>query len=73
LIRENQLDFVGIQETKKEEIPPNFLKNLTSPIRFYWNYLPAKGSTGGILVGVREESLAMSNVSLAKFSVSCMI
>jgi exonuclease III len=33
-IRENSLDFVGIQETKKVEFLPSFLKNLTTPIPF---------------------------------------
>jgi exonuclease III len=29
IIRENRVDCVGIQETKKEEFSPNFLKNLS--------------------------------------------
>jgi exonuclease III len=33
-IRENSLDFVGIQETKKVEFLPSFLKNLTTLIPF---------------------------------------
>jgi hypothetical protein len=36
LIRENQLDFVQIHETKKEVFLPSYLKNLTSPIGFSW-------------------------------------
>jgi exonuclease III len=47
LIRSNHVDFVGIQETKKEEFPQNFLKNLVSPIVFSWHFLPAKGTVGG--------------------------
>jgi exonuclease III len=73
LIRENPLDFVGVQETKKEEIPLSFLKNLTSPAQFCWNYLPARGSSGGILLGVREESFVVSNVALGNLLVSCLV
>jgi hypothetical protein len=29
LIRENRLDFIGVQETKKEDFSEVFLKNLT--------------------------------------------
>jgi exonuclease III len=47
IIRENRLDFVGIQETKKEVFLPSFLKNLTCPVEFTWNFLPTKGTAGG--------------------------
>jgi hypothetical protein len=35
--------------------------------------MPTKGTARGILVGVREEALMMSNVQLGNFSISCMI
>jgi exonuclease III len=35
LIRSNNVDFVGIQEIKREEFPHNFLKNLVSPGVFH--------------------------------------
>jgi hypothetical protein len=35
--------------------------------------LPAKGITGGILLGVREDSFSISNVSILEHSVSCML
>jgi exonuclease III len=47
LIRENNLDFVGIQETKKEEFLPSFLKNLTTTAVFSWHVLPTKKTAGG--------------------------
>jgi hypothetical protein len=34
VVRDNGLYFVGIQETKKEEFLPSFLKNLTTPTVF---------------------------------------
>jgi hypothetical protein len=34
LIRDHRVDFVGVQETKKEEFSPAFLKNLTCPSIF---------------------------------------
>jgi hypothetical protein len=34
LIRENRLDFIGVQETKKEDFSEVFLKNLTCPASF---------------------------------------
>jgi hypothetical protein len=73
LIRDNNLDYVGIQETKKEEFLPSFLKNLTTLVNFVWHYLPVKKIAGGILLGVMEEGLVVSNVSILKYFVSCMV
>jgi hypothetical protein len=64
---------VGIQETKKEVFLPSFLKNLTSPVDFTWNFLPTRGTAGGVPVGVRDESLLVANASIIKSSVSCML
>jgi exonuclease III len=47
IIKNNRVDFVGIQETKKEEFHLSFLKNLTNPTAFSWNFLPAIGTAGG--------------------------
>jgi hypothetical protein len=63
----------GFKRQKKENFNPNFLKNLTNPAVFQWDFLPARGTAGGILIGVRDEVLLMSNVKLQKKSVSCMI
>jgi exonuclease III len=46
LIR-GEIDFIGIQETKKEELLPSFLRNLTTPAIFSWHVLPTKKTTGG--------------------------
>jgi hypothetical protein len=49
-IKQNRLDFVGIIETKKATFEASFLNAASN--RMAWNYLPAIGSAGGILVGV---------------------
>jgi hypothetical protein len=51
----NKLEFVGFQETKKEFLSNNVLDAINK--NFSWNYIPAKGSAGGILVGVKQDSL----------------
>jgi hypothetical protein len=73
IIRDNRLDFVGIQETKKDDFTPVFLKNLTCPAVFCWEFLPARGTARDILVGVREDSFIMSGMNILKSSVSCML
>jgi hypothetical protein len=43
---------VVIQETKKETISNSFLESVSK--NFSWNYKPAKGTAGGILVGMNN-------------------
>jgi hypothetical protein len=49
------------------------LKNLSGQYDFNWQFLPAIGTTGGILVGVRSEMLLMVNSVCKDFFVSCMV
>lgn len=51
LIKNNNLDFVGIQETKKEDFDVEYLDALAGRKQFCWNWIPAKGTAGGILMG----------------------
>jgi exonuclease III len=43
---------VSFQETTKETFFFSYLDLVSLNINFSWNYLPAKGSAGGILVGI---------------------
>jgi exonuclease III len=71
LIRDNHVQFIGVQETKKEDFSISFLKNLAGAASFTWNFLPAVGTAGGILVGTRDDYIVVSNVNLHTFDVSC--
>jgi hypothetical protein len=73
LISSNQVDFIGIQEIKKEECPLAFLESLSAPVKFVWHVLPAIGTAGGILLGIREEYLSASNFRCFTFAVSCQV
>jgi exonuclease III len=73
LIKSNRVDIVGVQETKKESFTHSFLKNLTNPIVFSWNFLPARVTAGGILLGTRDDALRVNNFCTHTFSVSCVI
>jgi exonuclease III len=45
-------DTIALSETKKEDFSPGCLKSLANFHDFEWNWLPAIGTAGGILVGV---------------------
>lgn len=60
-------------ETKKDFFSPGRLRSFTGNVPFRWEYLKARGSAGGILVGANSELFTMSNVITLKFSVSVVL
>jgi hypothetical protein len=47
-ISSNHLDFVGIQESKKESFTSHFLDSVNK--NMLWNFVPAEGTKGGYLL-----------------------
>jgi exonuclease III len=45
-------DIICLSETKKRDFSPSYLKAIASFHDFEWNWLPAFGTAGGILVGI---------------------
>lgn len=68
----NDLDFVGIVETKKSDFPNNYLRSL-SRRNFDWCFLPADGTAGGILLGFDLIKFNVSNIVRRKFTLSWMV
>lgn len=54
LISGNNLDFLGLQETMKNEFSQIELARLGGGGSFSWKWSPSKGRSGGILVGIRD-------------------
>jgi hypothetical protein len=57
IIKDHSLDFLGIQETKKKNFDPKYLRRVDPFDRFSWNFIPSVGKSGGILCGVKKETL----------------
>jgi hypothetical protein len=70
-VRDNKLDFVGIMETKKATFTDSSLGTITRS--FAWHVVPAKGTTGGILVGLRKSSFSMLSCQDFKFGTVIMV
>jgi exonuclease III len=49
---DNNLDFVAFQETKKEDFDDSVLNQVHRD--FIWDFVPAKGTAGGFLVGLNS-------------------
>jgi len=70
-VKDNSLDFVGVQETKKENFTESFLSYINKD--FAWHVLPAKGTAGGILVGLNGRKFEMLACMNGEFCSSVMI
>jgi hypothetical protein len=73
LIRETCPDIIGFSETKKEEFNFIQLQQLDPMEKYRWNWLPAKGTTGGILVGINNDLFDICRCVIHTFSVSVLL
>jgi hypothetical protein len=68
-VREHKLDFVVISETGRDNFTTPFLKHLAGGLDFSWFCLPPHGRSGGILVGINNETLGVTNIVTGDFCV----
>jgi hypothetical protein len=56
-IKERNLDFVAIMESRKQDMQSSNLNRLLGGADFIWHYLPPQGRSRGILLGVNATVL----------------
>ena len=56
-IRDHQLDFLAISETGRRDFPDSVLNRLSGCFDFTSHYRPPHGRLGGILLGVKSDSM----------------
>ena len=66
---EHRLDFITLSETGRGNFAPQFLASLVGGVDFDWHCLPPRGRSGGILLGVRCDSLEVRSVVMGDFAV----
>lgn len=54
-INQDKYDIVGIQETMKSSFTEKELTHVAGTHPFVWNWLAAKGHSGGTLLGIKQE------------------
>ena len=69
IIKDHGLDFICLMETMKSEYNEKFFQRFDPSDIFFWKLLPSNGKSGGILVGIRKESLDVSAVRIRKHLV----
>ena len=52
LVKEEQISFIDISETGRDDFRDHILKNLCAGWNFFWHCMAPHGRSGGILLGV---------------------
>jgi exonuclease III len=68
-IEEHKLQMVGLQETMKDSFSGRDLLDLAGIREFTWQWIPPKGKSGGILMGVCLETLELEDFSIHVFCI----
>jgi hypothetical protein len=55
-VRDHKLDFVAISETGRRDFQVSVLNRLSGGLDFTWHFIPPRGRSGGILLGVTSDS-----------------
>ena len=57
MIMDMKVDFLGLQETMRQQFSKNDLQQICAGRDFHWHFTPARGKSGGILLGVNYTTL----------------
>ena len=68
-IREHKLDIVALLETERSNFAAPFLRGLAIGRNYSWYCLPTRGRSGGILVGINNDTLCVKRVDAGDFCV----
>jgi hypothetical protein len=72
-MREHRLDVLGLQETIKQDFSTAELRSLECGQPFIWNWVPAEGHSGGLLLGFREESFEVGEWNKGTFFIGAVL
>jgi exonuclease III len=72
-IAECKLDILGLQETIKENFSDKELRELAGGRDFTWQWSPAKGRSGGLLMGINLVNLEMEDFRVLEFYISMSV
>jgi hypothetical protein len=68
-IRDHNLDFLAISETGRRDFSQSLLNRISGGIDFTWILSPPSGRSGGILLGVRSDTMEVLAHSMGEFHI----
>ena len=74
LILEQKFHFIGLQEVMPSDLHDNVLKEIDPVQSNLWKWIPSRGKSGGILVGINIEFLDVGSfirMGLCSSSAEC--
>lgn len=57
MVMDMKVDFLGLQETMRQEFSRNDLQGICVGRDFHWHHTPARGKSGGLLLGVNYTTM----------------
>ena len=69
--REEDVDIVGLQKMIRQYFSLQELQGLQAHHLFAWEWLLANGHSGGILLGVKEDTFEVDGMDRGNFSLAC--
>ena len=71
--RDHNLDFLAVSETGRRDFSQSLLSRLSGGVDFAWFSRPPRGRSGGILLGVRTDSMEVLAVLDGDFHIKLHI
>jgi exonuclease III len=68
-----QLDIIFLQETMRQEFTNQELRGLVNDELFHWHWRAAEGHSGGMLLGIRDETCEVGSIDQGPFFLSAMV
>lgn len=72
IVKEQHIDILALQETKKETFTDRILRTISRDID-EWKWLPSQGTSGGILFGCNSTKFRIVDCHLRKFSMDVLV
>jgi hypothetical protein len=72
-IKDHNLDFVAISETRRRDFSQTLLDRLSGGVEFEWTSQPPRGRLGGILLGVRTYTMKVLERSSGDYHIKLHI
>ena len=69
MIKQENLDGLGLPETMKSDFDSKELSQMVSGGDFYWFWLPSRGLSGGILMGIKGDVLEIEDNWIGEFCI----
>jgi exonuclease III len=72
-LRKEKIDIICLQETIKSEFTDQELRSIEPGETFHWNWVPAVGHSGGLLLGVKDSIFEVGSIDSGQFFISALV